>query len=147
MAKKTFKGGLDSLIENSLGIKKLKGNKKKEFKGNPVDLVNTEEQEEKTNNEALNTTQQQPSVEEKTENQEQISQPSDVPEKEVAPKVNLEQNENDTENITFLKNMIKDLRHELFLWRNGKINVQTFNQSLHVHNLKYNPDNNEIEEM
>ena len=40
MAKKNFKGGLDSLIENSLGIKK---SRKGEMKGNPVDLIKPEQ--------------------------------------------------------------------------------------------------------
>ena len=45
------------------------------------------------------------------------------------------------------ENVIQDLRHELFLWRTGKITEQTFNHTLHEHGLKYNPDNNEIEEI
>ncbi|MCQ2252302.1 MAG: hypothetical protein MJZ61_02500 [Bacteroidales bacterium] len=41
MAKKNFKGGLDSLIENSLGMRK--SSKKGELKGNPIDLVQPEQ--------------------------------------------------------------------------------------------------------
>jgi hypothetical protein len=128
MAKKTFKGGLDSLIENSLGIKKLKG-KKTNFKGNPVDL-STEENGEQSE-------QEEKADEKKSEVQEEVST-------ETKPAVEI--SEDDSESIEHLKSVIHDLRHELFLWRNGKINVQIFNQTLHLHNLKYNPVNNEIEE-
>ena len=54
---------------------------------------------------------------------------------------------NDSEKNVYLKNMIADLRKELFLWRNGKLNVQSFNVSLHNHGLKYNSETNEIEEI
>ena len=137
MAKKTFKGGLDSLIENSLGIKKLKG-KKTVFKGNPVDLAVEEEDENKEDEQQEeNSEETQPEEEVKTEK---------TPQETSEPAVSLDVAESDTENVAYLKNMIHDLRHELFLWRNGKINIQTFNQTLHLHNLKYNPENNEIEE-
>ena len=135
MAKKTFKGGLDSLIENSLGIKKLKG-KKTEFKGNPVDLEDKEEKQQQQEDEKP---EEETTAEVETPKEEEVTVP-------VAPVVSLENNDNDSESIAYLKNMIHDLRHELFLWRNGKIDVQIFNQSLHLHNLKYNPENNEIEE-
>jgi hypothetical protein len=60
--------------------------------------------------------------------------------------MNLDATDDDNTKVAYLKEVIADLRHELFLWRNGTINVQTFNATLHTHGLKYNPDNNEIEE-
>jgi hypothetical protein len=60
--------------------------------------------------------------------------------------MSLDATDDDDAKIAYLKEVIADLRHELFLWRNGTINVQTFNATLHTHGLKYNPDNNEIEE-
>lgn len=141
MAKKTFKGGLDSLIENSLGIKKLKG-KKAEFKGNPVDLNDQREDEEEEPEEEEKTKKETPKeAKKKEEKHSEISA-----DKESAPQ-SLEAEENDTETTAYLKSLIQDMRHELYLWRNGKLNVQTFNNSLHLNNLKYNPENNEIEEL
>ncbi|MBQ3656660.1 MAG: hypothetical protein II956_07440 [Bacteroidales bacterium] len=136
MAKKTFKGGLDSLIENSLGIKKLKG-KKTEFKGNPVDLDDKKEDQEPEKETEQKTPKEQEKKEEKT---------SDISAQTNSAPISLETIDDDTETTAYLKNLIQDMRHELYLWRNGKINVQTFNQTLHLHNLKYNPENNEIEE-
>jgi hypothetical protein len=60
--------------------------------------------------------------------------------------MSLDASDDDNSKIAYLKEVIADLRHELFLWRNGTINVQTFNATLHTHGLKYNPENNEIEE-
>lgn len=137
MAKKTFKGGLDSLIENSLGIKKLKG-KKAEFKGNPVDL--DDEKEETQESEQETKREVQKAAEKKEE------KPSELSAQEDSASHSLEADENGTETTAYLKNLIQDMRHELYLWRNGKIDVQTFNKSLHLNNLKYNPENNEIEE-
>jgi hypothetical protein len=137
MAKKTFKGGLDSLIENSLGIKKLKG-KKAEFKGNPVDLDDEKKEDQEIEKET------------KKESPKLVTKKEEKPSEEVAQEVSaphsLEADENDTETTAYLKSLIQDMRHELYLWRNGKLNVQTFNNSLHLNNLKYNPENNEIEE-
>ena len=217
MAKKNFKGGLDSLIENSLGIKK---SRKGEMKGNPVDLIKPEQTDE--NDEVLakprtpqkpvpvvveetpepNTPEPntpEPNIEESTatekatestaaqtpqstqisepevstpitdENniesiddeqptpqpqqsapQPQQSAPQPVVTQQSAPQtvitMSLDASDDDNSKIAYLKEVIADLRHELFLWRNGTINVQTFNATLHTHGLKYNPDNNEIEE-
>lgn len=243
MAKKNFKGGLDSLIENSLGIKK---SRKGEMKGNPVDLIkpeqtddndevlakprtpkqpapvveqnnpapaatpstpstpnntaatpaaNTAENKVVENKVAENKTVENKVVENKaTENQvvenkiaenkatenkvaENIivenNQPVPAPDynealsfedtpddyddddsNEIvvnnAPRqvvtMNLDATDDDNTKVAYLKEVIADLRHELFLWRNGTINVQTFNATLHTHGLKYNPENNEIEE-
>ncbi|MCR5455561.1 MAG: hypothetical protein K6F33_11295 [Bacteroidales bacterium] len=249
MAKKNFKGGLNSLIENSLGIKK---SRKGEMKGNPVDLIqpeqtdnndevlakprtpkkeapavkttaDTEQSIENTKVEtkaaetpaqtaaqtsepaaetvteatqpanttetsapapqqpstatepaanvatettpppSANTEQQAPSVTteepaasvtteepassvttEEPASSEQESQQTEAPQPVIS--VNLEADVDDNTKIAYLKEVISDLRHELFLWRNGTINVQTFNATLHAHGLKYNPENNEIEE-
>ncbi len=200
MAKKNFKGGLDSLIENSLGIKK---SRKGEMKGNPVDLIKPEQTDE--NDEVLakpRTPQKpvpvvveetpEPNIEESTatekatestaaqtpqstqisepevstpitdENdiesiddeqptpQPQQSAPQTVVTQQSAPQtvitMSLDASDDDNSKIAYLKEVIADLRHELFLWRNGTINVQTFNATLHTHGLKYNPENNEIEE-
>ncbi|MBQ5576630.1 MAG: hypothetical protein IIT37_11335 [Bacteroidales bacterium] len=243
MAKKNFKGGLDSLIENSLGIKK---SRKGEMKGNPVDLikpeqtddndevlakprtpkqpapvveqnnpapaatpsmpstpnnatatpaVNTAENKVVENKVAENKTVENKVVENKaTENQAvenkiaenkaaenkatenktvENNQPVPAPDynealsfedtpddyddddsNEIvvnnAPRqvvtMNLDATDDDNTKVAYLKEVIADLRHELFLWRNGTINVQTFNATLHTHGLKYNPENNEIEE-
>ena len=205
MAKKNFKGGLDSLIENSLGIKK---SRKGEMKGNPVDLIKPEQTDE--NDEVLakpRTPQKpvpvvveetpepntpEPNIEESTATEKatestaaQTPQSTQISEPEVstpitdendiesiddeqptpqpqqsAPKpvvtqqsapqtvitMSLDASDDDNSKIAYLKEVIADLRHELFLWRNGTINVQTFNATLHTHGLKYNPENNEIEE-
>lgn len=208
MAKKNFKGGLDSLIENSLGIKK---SRKGEMKGNPVDLIKPEQTDDNdevlakprtpkqpapvveqnnpapaatpsmpstpnnaTATPAVNTTENQ-AVENKTtenkvvENNQPVPAPDynealsfeDTPDDyddddsdEIvvnnAPRqvvtMNLDATDDDNTKVAYLKEVIADLRHELFLWRNGTINVQTFNATLHTHGLKYNPENNEIEE-
>ena len=205
MAKKNFKGGLDSLIENSLGIKK---SRKGEMKGNPVDLIRPEQTDDndevlakprtpKKSTEVKGTEDAEIKSTEVTEakgtdNTEvkgteateakstevteikgtevtEINVPEDMPEsvtedtpdpeteteikdpqtadddkKEIS--VSLDAADDDSTTIAYLKEVISDLRHELFLWRNGTINVQTFNATLHTHGLKYNPDNNEIEE-
>ena len=248
MAKKNFKGGLDSLIENSLGIKK---SRKGEMKGNPVDLIKPEQTDDndevlakprtpkqpapvvEQNNPAPAATPSMPStpnnatatpVANATENQvvenkatenkvaenktvenkvvenqavenkatenkvaenmtvenkvaENIivenNQPVPAPDynealsfedtpddyddddsNEIvvnnAPRqvvtMNLDATDDANTKVAYLKEVIADLRHELFLWRNGTINVQTFNATLHTHGLKYNPENNEIEE-
>ena len=223
MAKKNFKGGLDSLIENSLGIKK---SRKGEMKGNPVDLIKPEQTDDndevlakprtpkqpapvvEQNNPAPAATPSMPStpnnatatpvanatenqvVENKTtenkvvenkatenkvaenktvENNQPVPAPDynealsfeDTPDdyddddsNEIvvnnAPRqvvtMNLDATDDDNTKVAYLKEVIADLRHELFLWRNGTINVQTFNATLHTHGLKYNHDNNEIEE-
>lgn len=218
MAKKNFKGGLDSLIENSLGIKK---SRKGEMKGNPVDLIKPEQTDDndevlakprtpkqpapvvEQNNPAPAATPSMPStpnnatatpavnatenqvVENKTtenkvvenkaaenktvENNQPVPAPDynealsfeDTPDDyddddsdetvvNNAPRqvvtMNLDATDDDNTKVAYLKEVIADLRHELFLWRNGTINVQTFNATLHTHGLKYNPENNEIEE-
>jgi len=240
MAKKNFKGGLDSLIENSLGIKKT--SRKGEMKGNPVDLIKPEQTDDndevlakprtpkqsaqpndkpaaqttETDNAAETTTpekavnednkvsvspatdnkaaeQPAPNKQAATASEEQsaptnpaadnavaetpdtdtpseteladldLDNTSDItetdepetpqqnqqsqPQRIAQPTaVSLDASDNDSSTIAYLKEVIADLRHELFLWRNGTINVQTFNATLHTHGLKYNPDNNEIEE-
>jgi len=145
MAKKNFKGGLDSLIENSLGMKK-KG-KRGEMKGNPADLIKPEQ----TENTAVANVEEQNQTLPNTELENQTSEPAaptniNNDSSNVAT-VDTNPTENDTETVSYLKNVITNLRQELFLWRNGKINVQTFNATLHTHGLKYNPTNNEIEEI
>lgn len=205
MAKKNFKGGLDSLIENSLGMRK--SGKRGEMKGNPIDLQPEQTSEPEDHDDKVsekvedapkpqaatktetapraesapkaetapvaeetikkeepkpqNETQIQPTEEQKNE------QPSDPePQKEEQPTAKAEVHETpevivetkikaptlevestDSEKNVYLKNLVADLRKELFLWRNGKLNVQNFNASLHAHGLKYNPENNEIEEI
>ncbi|MBO7438586.1 MAG: hypothetical protein J6U21_02800 [Bacteroidales bacterium] len=237
MAKKNFKGGLDSLIENSLGIKK---SRKGEMKGNPVDLIkpeqtddndevlakprtpkqpvvkrtegtegkstegteaistegtevksteNTEVKKETETEPVAQTTVAEPVAQTKAEpvaqttvaepvaqttvaepvaqtepekNEaveeplefENIIEPDDEPIELDEPvednrkvmTVSLDAADDDSVTTAYLKEVISDLRHELFLWRNGTINVQTFNATLHTHGLKYNPENNEIEE-
>ena len=223
MAKKNFKGGLDSLIENSLGIKK---SRKGEMKGNPVDLIKPEQTDDndevlakprtpkqpapvvEQNNPApaanpstpstpnnatatpvANTAENQAVKNKATENKVvenkaaenkvaenkivENNQPVPAPDynealsfedtpddyddddsNEIvvnnAPRqvvtMNLDATDDDNTKVAYLKEVIADLRHELFLWRNGTINVQTFNATLHTHGLKYNPENNEIEE-
>ena len=208
MAKKNFKGGLDSLIENSLGIKK---SRKGEMKGNPVDLIKPEQTDD--NDEVLakprtpqkpaapaqnaaadnNQTSETKTTDNKTtdnnvsaanqtataapktpavtpkDNTAKAIEASDAPSFEDTPDdyddddnddniavspsmpkqvvtMNLDATDDDDAKIAYLKEVIADLRHELFLWRNGTINVQSFNATLHTHGLKYNPENNEIEE-
>ena len=232
MAKKNFKGGLDSLIENSLGIKK---SRKGEMKGNPVDFIKPEQtddddevlakprtpkkpvqqpaaaqpavatpekaatpaapapkaaetqadatmeafniedsdlennkteapQQPEQPQQAAEQPQQPEQPQQVAEQPQQPEQPQQVAEQPQQPeqpqqsteqpqqpapepiKVNLESSDDDSTTVAYLKEVIADLRHELFLWRNGSINVQTFNATLHTHGLKYNPVNNEIEE-
>ena len=248
MAKKNFKGGLDSLIENSLGIKK---SRKGEMKGNPVDFIKPEQTDDDDEVLAKPRTPQKPVAKKNTEGTEVVktegterkgtevkiedtevkvttekaektevkkntetetptatstatteasatetvvettpepvvetapetvvetatkpvvetatkpvvetapepivetidTPAADTAEETSAPKqvvtMNLDASDDDSTKIAYLKEVIADLRHELFLWRNGTINVQTFNATLHTHGLKYNPENNEIEE-
>lgn len=223
MAKKNFKGGLDSLIENSLGIKK---SRKGEMKGNPVDLIKPEQTDDNdevlakprtpkqpapvveqnnpapaatpsmpstpnnaTATPAVNTTENKVVENKATENKVvenkaaenkvaenktvENNQPVPAPDYNEAlsfedtpddyddddsdeivvnnaPRqvvtMNLDATDDDNTKVAYLKEVIADLRHELFLWRNGTINVQSFNATLHTHGLKYNPENNEIEE-
>ncbi len=198
MAKKNFKGGLDSLIENSLGIRK--SGKKGEMRGNPIDLLpeQTENEPDDKSNQKPQTSEKETVVTQPADGAENVvpqpangeenvvSQPADgaepvvtqpadgeenvvaqpveepkpvtpepakaetsAPQVEVQTKIKaptIEVEATDSEKNTYLKNMIADLRKELFLWRNGKINVQSFNATLHSHGLKYNSENNEIEE-
>ncbi len=172
MAKKNFKGGLDSLIENSLGIKK--SGRKGEMKGNPVDLIKPEQSEEDDDEILSKPRSTQPAPTAPAQSSDTVQQPATVEQPQtdtaepqtiavetqptVEPQpvtepatqktvvnINLEADADDNTTIAYLKEMIADLRHELFLWRNGEINVQTFNATLHTHGLKYNPENNEIE--
>lgn len=84
---------------------------------------------------------------EESNSKSSIEQPtSQQPVEEQVISVSLEADANDDTKIAYLKEVISDLRHELYLWRNGTINVQTFNATLHTNGLKYNPENNEIEE-
>lgn len=102
MAKKNFKGGLDSLIEDSLGIK-------------PKD--NKTEQQENKNPE--------------TESSIDSGQVDAVSSKEVAA----------------LKIEIANIKHELYLWRTGKITTDNFSSTLIKHGLKFNAETNEIEDL
>ena len=83
-------------------------------------------------------------IDSKTDEPQQTEQPQQPAAEPI--KVSLESSDDDSTTVAYLKEVIGDLRHELFLWRNGSINVQTFNATLHTHGLKYNPVNNEIEE-
>ncbi|MCQ2973182.1 MAG: hypothetical protein MJ211_00035 [Bacteroidales bacterium] len=94
--KKNFKGGLDNLIETSLGITK-------------EDIVR--QRAEKDDNSDNNSN-------------------SLV----------------DSKEIEYLKNKIADLKSELFLWRTGKINPESFIESLKNYGLIYNQESNEIEQ-
>ena len=182
MAKKNFKGGLDSLIENSLGIKK---SRKGEMKGNPVDLIKPEQTDDNDDEvlakprtpkpKSTEVAVAEPEVKAEPEKNETVEEPLEFenviepdaepvepaepiePVKPEEPAVPVEDNrkvmtvsldaaDDDSTKTAYLKEVIADLRHELFLWRNGTINVQSFNASLHTHGLKYNPENNEIEE-
>ena len=42
---------------------------------------------------------------------------------------------------------IDRLNQELLFWRTGKIDVETFHETLKQHNLTYNSENNEIQEL
>ncbi len=44
----------------------------------------------------------------------------------------------------FLQKKNERLLKELHLWRTGKLNLESFNESLKVKGLKYNPDKNII---
>lgn len=162
MAKKNFKGGLDSLIENSLGMKRLKS-RRGEMKGNPIDLEapdsDSEDNNQEPENEKVNIKEEKKEVKPK---EKKVSKPKDqedslVPEKtsddnqeekqETNEAALEETKEDESEKIAYLKSVIHDLRHELYLWRNAKIDIQIFNKTLHQHNLKYNPENNEIEDL
>lgn len=162
MAKKNFKGGLDSLIENSLGMKRLKS-RKGEMKGNPIDLETPdsapEENNQETENEEVDVKEEKKEVkpkekkvskpkEEKEESLEAEKPSSDLEEeKQENNESSLDEKEDDSQTVAYLKSVIHDLRHELYLWRNAKIDIQIFNKTLHQHNLKYNPENNEIEDL
>ena len=96
--KKNFKGGLDSLIESSLGI--------------------TKEDVERSRIER---------------EQEQQSTSENAPVTVV-----------DTKEIEYLKNKIADLKSELYLWRTGVINPESFIETLKNHGLVYDDKTNEI---
>ncbi len=99
--KKNFKGGLDSLIESSLGITK-----------EDVERSRIETEEAKAATESGEAT--------------------------VVV---------DTKEIEYLKSKIADLKSELFLWRTGKINPESFAETLKNHGLAYNDKTNEITEL
>ena len=99
--KKNFKGGLDSLIESSLGITK-----------EDVERSRIEKEEAKA-----------------------AAEPG-----EATVVV-------DTKEIEYLKSKIADLKSELFLWRTGKINPESFAETLKNHGLAYNDKTNEITEL
>ncbi|MBR4215659.1 MAG: hypothetical protein IKR94_10105 [Bacteroidales bacterium] len=97
--KKNFKGGLDSLIESSLGITK-----------EDIERNRMEQEQKPTEPEGVTTVV-------------------------------------DTKEIEYLKYKIADLKSELYLWRSGKLTVETFAESLKNHGLVYNDKTNEIEEL
>ncbi len=99
--KKNFKGGLDSLIESSLGITK-----------EDVERSRMEKEEAKASTESGEAT--------------------------VVV---------DTKEIEYLKSKIADLKSELYLWRTGKINPESFADTLKNHGLVYNDKTNEITEL
>lgn len=99
--KKNFKGGLDSLIESSLGITK-----------EDVERSRMEKEEAKAATESGKAT--------------------------VVV---------DTKEIEYLKSKIADLKSELYLWRTGKINPESFADTLKNHGLAYNDKTNEITEL
>lgn len=99
--KKNFKGGLDSLIESSLGITK-----------EDVERSRMEKEEAKASTESGEAT--------------------------VVV---------DTKEIEYLKSKIADLKSELYLWRTGKINPESFADTLKNHGLAYNDKTNEIAEL
>ena len=99
--KKNFKGGLDSLIESSLGITK-----------EDVERSRMEKEEAKASRESGEAT--------------------------VVV---------DTKEIEYLKSKIADLKSELYLWRTGKINPESFADTLKNHGLAYNDKTNEITEL
>lgn len=99
--KKNFKGGLDSLIESSLGITK-----------EDVERSRMEKEEAKASRESGEAT--------------------------VVV---------DTKEIEYLKSKIADLKSELYLWRTGKINPESFANTLKYHGLAYNDKTNEITEL
>ena len=97
--KKNFKGGLDSLIESSLGITK-----------EDIERNRMEQEQKATESDGVTTVV-------------------------------------DTKEIEYLKYKIADLKSELYLWRSGKLTVETFAESLKNHGLAYNDKTNEIEEL
>ncbi len=99
--KKNFKGGLDSLIESSLGITK-----------EDVERSRMEKEGAKAATESGEAT--------------------------VVV---------DTKEIEYLKSKIADLKSELYLWRTGKINPESFADTLKNHGLAYNDKTNEITEL
>lgn len=99
--KKNFKGGLDSLIESSLGITK-----------EDVERSRMEKEEAKASTESGEAT--------------------------VVV---------DTKEIEYLKSKIADLKSELYLWRTGKINPESFADTLKNHGIAYNDKTNEITEL
>ncbi len=106
MAKKNFKGGLDSLIENSLGIKPKEKNREKPQ-----------------------------------------TQTSKDDEQEIAENDTVDSNAVSSKEVAALKIEIANLKHELYLWRNGKITPDNFSSTLIKYGLKYNPETNEIEDL
>ena len=97
--KKNFKGGLDSLIESSLGITK-----------EDIERNRMEQEQQATATAGVTTVV-------------------------------------DTKEIEYLKYKIADLKSELYLWRSGKLTVESFAESLKNHGLAYNDKTNEIYEI
>jgi len=126
MSKKKFKGGLDSLLQNtlhqednplaktvSIGLKsRPKTEYQKELEAKAIKDDNVEDVLQK--NELKNTNVE---IEKKTENQSKEQ----------------------------LKMQLELYKQELFLWRTGKLNTAIFQESLKNKGLKFNPTNNQIE--
>ena len=53
----------------------------------------------------------------------------------------------DPKEVEMLKNRIRQLEKELYLWRTGKLTLENFHESLAKHGLKYNPETNQIEKI
>lgn len=75
---------------------------------------------------------------------------NEVPEKEEIKKEELTENI-DIENISdekvkWLYIKLKRFEKELHLWRSGKLNLESFQESLEAHGLTYDSETNEITE-
>lgn len=133
MAKKTFKGGLDSLIESSLGLKKKDPPKTKKEKDelakalkNLEDVIPQEDDDVVDIDDAAAD----------DINDEQYNIENDKSDFATDIKLN--------EDYSALKMTVADLKQELFLWRTGQITPDSFAASLDKFGLFFDKDTNEI---
>lgn len=126
MSKKKFKGGLDSLLQNTLHQENnpLAKTVSIGLKSRPK-TEHQKELEAKTN------------IDEKAAANHQKNKEEKVPE--------VIEKKQDNQSAEQLKMQLELYKQELFLWRTGKLNLEIFQESLKKRGLKFNASDNQIE--